>query len=98
MQVDPVGKAGVEGSLRVGDLVLFVNEVRCSQPDQALELIDSAFRTLTLLVWRRSVPTAVCLAPPLAQPKVASSIRGKLIREGNWENSGSRSACNCHGC
>ncbi|KAL1433144.1 hypothetical protein MTO96_002106 [Rhipicephalus appendiculatus] len=51
-QVDPGGKAEAEGRIRVGDLVLCVNEVPCSRADQARQLVDSAFSTLTLLVWR----------------------------------------------
>ncbi|KAH7954391.1 hypothetical protein HPB49_018193 [Dermacentor silvarum] len=53
VQVDPGGKAEAEGRIRVGDLVLCVNEVPCSRADQARQLVDSAFNTLTLLVWRR---------------------------------------------
>ncbi|KAL3213204.1 hypothetical protein MRX96_035550 [Rhipicephalus microplus] len=57
VQVDPGGKADAEGRIRVGDLVLCVNEVPCSRADQAKQLVDSAFSTLTLLVWRSaSVP------------------------------------------
>ncbi|EEC12200.1 hypothetical protein IscW_ISCW008518 [Ixodes scapularis] len=52
-QVDPGGKAATDGGVRVGDLVLCVNDVRCSQLDQVLQLIDSAFSTVTLLLWRR---------------------------------------------
>ncbi|KAH8041587.1 hypothetical protein HPB51_017032 [Rhipicephalus microplus] len=53
--VDPGGKAEAEGRIRVGDLVLCVNEVPCSRADQAKQLVDSAFSTLTLLVWRREM-------------------------------------------
>ncbi|XP_060595743.1 protein Shroom4-like [Ruditapes philippinarum] len=64
------GKAFDSGQLKVGDYLLQVNEVRCLNLQVAHELIDSAFRTLTLLVWRHIVQSTnpqakynTCLSP-----------------------------------
>lgn len=51
-QVEVGGKAWESRRLQPGDFVLHVNDVRCPNLQVAHELIDSAFSTLTLLLWR----------------------------------------------
>ncbi|XP_021348349.1 uncharacterized protein LOC110447164 isoform X2 [Mizuhopecten yessoensis] len=53
-EINAEGKADVSASLRLGDYVLGVNDVKCVSLTEAVQLIQSAFRTLTLLVWRGS--------------------------------------------
>ncbi|XP_069130177.1 PDZ and LIM domain protein 3-like [Argopecten irradians] len=51
-EIKPDGKADVSDTLKLGDYVLGVNDVKCVSLTEAVQLIQSAFRTLTLLVWR----------------------------------------------
>jgi len=52
LQLEESGKAHENDKLRVGDYVLEVNEIRCATVKEAQQLIESAFRTLTLKIWR----------------------------------------------
>ncbi|XP_055941455.1 uncharacterized protein LOC129971581 [Argiope bruennichi] len=46
------GRADQQGELKVGDHVIKINGIQCLSLADALQLIDSAFRTLTIVVWR----------------------------------------------
>ncbi|GFS98127.1 protein Shroom2 [Nephila pilipes] len=46
------GRADKQGELKVGDHVIKINDIQCLSLADALQLIDSAFRTLTIVVWR----------------------------------------------
>ncbi|GBN01832.1 hypothetical protein AVEN_156751-1 [Araneus ventricosus] len=48
------GRADQQGELKVGDHVIKINGIQCLSLADALQLIDSAFRTLTIVVWRTS--------------------------------------------
>ena len=52
MQIDPEGRAALDGRLRVGDAVTAVNDVGVTGHEEALQVIASAFSTLTLSVAR----------------------------------------------
>ena len=52
LQIEIDGKAYQGGQLQVDDCILSVNDVGCTSKVEAEQLIDSAFRTLTLQVWR----------------------------------------------
>jgi hypothetical protein len=53
LQIDKNGKAGMQRDMREGDRLLGVNDVFCrNSHTEALRLIDSAFGTLTLTLWR----------------------------------------------
>ena len=52
LQIVPDGKADENGELQAGDYILTINDVKCTSVTEAVQLIESAFRTLTLLVWR----------------------------------------------
>ncbi|XP_076348410.1 protein Shroom4-like [Tachypleus tridentatus] len=54
-QVAHDGKAAKEGSLKVGDRVLKINDVQCFSLAEALDLINNAFRTLSILIRRYDV-------------------------------------------
>ena len=51
-QIDEDGKAASDGRLRVGDVVIAVNDVDVSGHDEAIQVIQSAFKTLTITVKR----------------------------------------------
>ncbi|XP_035209553.1 protein Shroom3-like isoform X2 [Stegodyphus dumicola] len=50
-EVELGGKAE-EAGLKAGDHVIKINDVQCLSLADALQLIESAFRTLTVLIWR----------------------------------------------
>ncbi|XP_013385268.1 protein Shroom3-like [Lingula anatina] len=49
-KVEPDGKAN--GLLEAGDILLSINDVHCRSRAEAIQLVKSAFNTLTLTVWR----------------------------------------------
>ena len=51
-QIDEDGKAASDGRLRVDDVVIAVNDVDVSGHDEAIQIIQSAFKTLTITVKR----------------------------------------------
>ncbi|XP_054721662.1 uncharacterized protein LOC129231388 [Uloborus diversus] len=53
-QIEPGGKAETQGELKKGDQIIKINDVQCLSLSDALQLIESAFRTLTILVQRSS--------------------------------------------
>lgn len=57
-KVEPGGKASVDGHIRAGDHVLRVNDIPCEQLVEARQMINSAFYTLTLTLWRGNVAVA----------------------------------------
>ncbi|GIY73208.1 PDZ domain-containing protein [Caerostris extrusa] len=48
------GKADQQGELKKGDHVIKINGIQCLSLADAVQLIESAFRTLTIVVWRTS--------------------------------------------
>ena len=46
------GKADQSEQLEIGDYLLGVNGIKCVSQTEAVELIQGAFRTLTLTIWR----------------------------------------------
>ncbi|XP_076362697.1 uncharacterized protein LOC143253179 isoform X2 [Tachypleus tridentatus] len=61
-QVAHDGKAAKEGSLKVGDRVLKINDVQCFSLAEALDLINNAFRTLSILIRRNNVKQMSCIS------------------------------------
>ena len=51
-QLKEGGKASESGQLYVGDYIVSVNDIKCVSLTEAVQLIQSAFRTLTLSIWR----------------------------------------------
>ncbi|XP_013385264.1 trichohyalin [Lingula anatina] len=62
LSVEPDGKAN--GLLEAGDILLSINDVHCRSRAEAIQLVKSAFNTLTLTVWRTSTSSnSPCSAP-----------------------------------
>ncbi|XP_064608843.1 uncharacterized protein LOC135473007 [Liolophura sinensis] len=76
-EIEPGGRAAVNGSLQVGDCITSVNDVQCGTITEAVQLIQSAFRTLTLGGFRGNVePTT-----PLKSPEYLRQAREAQVRE-----------------
>ncbi|KAK3100457.1 hypothetical protein FSP39_020389 [Pinctada imbricata] len=51
-EIEADSKAAANGNLQKDDYVLSVNHVTCQSLTEAVQLINDAFRTLTLTAWR----------------------------------------------
>ncbi|KAL4229933.1 melanosome organization [Mactra antiquata] len=66
------GKASQSGLIQLGDYLLEVNGVRCKDVAEASQLIDCAFRTLTLSMWRGATDS---LSPPVRSASFLQKTR-----------------------
>ncbi|XP_064636059.1 uncharacterized protein LOC135493098 [Lineus longissimus] len=54
-KIEPGGRAAQEGSLRVGDLILYVNDIPCDSRAEAIGLVRSAVSSLSITVQRGGI-------------------------------------------
>ncbi|GFW46942.1 protein Shroom2 [Trichonephila clavipes] len=79
-EIEQGGRADKQGQLKVGDHIIKINDIQCLSLADALQLIDSAFRTLTIVVWRTN---NVCLKDPTNQPLNQMSCNSNSVTYNN---------------
>ncbi|GFR27589.1 protein Shroom2 [Trichonephila clavata] len=79
-EIEQGGRADKQGQLKVGDHIIKINDIQCLSLADALQLIDSAFRTLTIVVWRTN---NVCLKDPTNQPLNQMSYNSSSVTYNN---------------